>query len=753
MVDQVVQEEQAPEVTAHPDGRAVEAPAPQPGTGSSLAARLLPHAAAMAIFALLAIVATWPVFPQLGGFVMDKGDPLYSVWGMAWQAHAIATNPFALFDANIMYPFKGTLAFDELSFAQAVLAAPLYWLGGNPVLSHNAFLFGTFILSGYGAWLLVRELTGSWWAGLLAGAAFAFSFYRMNHLPHMTLDTTQWMPLALLAMYKLLWTGEWRWAMALAAFFTLQALSGHYLAFYTAMLLGLFVVFYFVADRRLFNRGFWLKLFAAMGMSLLFILPILVPYVLLQGGHEFKRGLFEVERFSNTLASFLAVFRGNPLYQTLLAPFRDPGPWAIERSAFPGLTVLVLGAAALFWAGRRKAATSGAVPGPSTRGSVGRHVLFFAIIAGLSALLSLGPSLQISYAPSNYDPSAIQRVIPLPYLLLHEFVPGFQSMRVVTRIGVLTALSLSALAGIGLFFLLPRLANLFKGSRYARSAVSVTAALLVLAPVVESWSVPVGMAAVGTREEVPAVYRWLGEQPHTVILEYPVAHYKRGDISVEMANLYQYYSVYHWHDMINGSTTIRPTSYSALVHETEDCFPCPRSLDALWLMGVEYVVVHLENLSGPQREEFLWRTTDPVARVAGDFTMVEDFGSDRVYRIDNPRQVGQLAEAIPQGASLLLAEPFLDPIRVGDESSFIGGGYMAALGWYLREHPQFGDARLSFGQQIAEPETDNLPEYALLWTEQAPEESGYVPQNRVWANEFVSLYKRGPGSASSSERP
>ena len=172
---------------------------------------------------------------------------------MAWQAHALGTIPSGLFDTNVMYPFRGTLAFDELSFAEAVISAPLYWLTGNPVLSHNAQLLLTFVLSGFGMWLLVRELTVVSWAGLVAGSAFAFSFYRANHLPHMTLLSAEWLPFLLLAAYKLLWTGSWRWAAALGVFFTLQSLSSHYLAFYSAILLGLFVVFYFLVERSRFS--------------------------------------------------------------------------------------------------------------------------------------------------------------------------------------------------------------------------------------------------------------------------------------------------------------------------------------------------------------------------------------------------------------------------------------------------------------------------------------------------------------------
>ena len=245
-------------------------------------------------------------------------------------------------------------------------------------------------------------------------------------------------------------------------------------------------------------------------------------------------------------------------------------------------------------------------------------------------------------------------------------------MRVVARITVLTTLGLSVLAGIGAYFLLERIANAIRNqksetrsqkSEVVRRPSSVVplvivtvAVLLALLPVAESWSAPLDyLEPVGTREAVPQAYRWLAQQPRTVVLEYPMVSYKRGPESVAMANTYQYYSAYHWQNTVNGSTTIRPQAYSALVHETEDCFPCPRSLDALWALGVEYVVVHLDNLSGPQREEFLWRSTSPVAKVVDDFTLVQDFGSDRVYRLE-PRAIGS-PDTIPENASLLLGDP------------------------------------------------------------------------------------------------
>ncbi|MGA7733673.1 MAG: hypothetical protein WCD37_20615 [Chloroflexia bacterium] len=708
---------------------------------------LVIHLGVLAAFVLLTTVATWPMLPQLGGYVIDKGDPLYSVWAMAWQAHSLATDPSHFFDANIMYPFRGTLAFDELSFTEAVLAAPLYWLTGNPVLSHNTLLFLTFVLSGYGMWLLVRHITGNGWAGLVAGAAFAFCFYRLNHLPHQTLINVQWVPFILLASYKLLWTRRWRWAWALGALFTVQALSGHYLAFYTALLLGLFFAYYFLFERRLFAWRVVGQVATAMGVSALIMLPIIVPYVTLQGGQEFSRGIFEAERFSNTLSSFLAVYRANPILQGVLAPFADPGPWSIERAAFPGLFTLVLALVGVFGCSHKVPSLEQA---PLSAISLRKHALFYAIIALLTAILSLGPSLQLTYAANNYDPAAIQRIMPLPYYLLHEWVPGFQSMRVVTRIGVLTAFALAVLAGIGAFYVLRWLAARWERSNSRRWLVPVAAVVLMLLPVAESWSAPISMQPVGTRAAVPPVYRWLGEQPHTVIAEYPMVYYKPGDPNVEMANLYQYYSVYHWHDTINASTSIRPFSYSAVVLETTDCFPCPRSLDVLRMLDVEYVAVHLDNLSAPQRTDFEWRSTNPAAKVMDDFVQVEDFGPDRVYYL-KPRGVSELANVIPPGASILLGSPGKDPIISGNASALVSGGYMAALGWLLRDRPQYGDPRLSFGQAISPSDPEVRPDYAILWARDDPLLYGYNPGNRVWSNEFVSVYRRGASSGHATE--
>ncbi len=67
-------------------------------------------------------------------------------------------------------------------------------------------------------------------------------------------------------------------------------------------------------------------------------------------------------------------------------------------------------------------------------------------------------------------------------------------MRVVGRIGVLTALALSILAGIGALFVLRWVGARLDATEKRRYVLPAVAIVLALLPVFESWSAPVPMA-------------------------------------------------------------------------------------------------------------------------------------------------------------------------------------------------------------------------------------------------------------------
>src|SRR5262245_3577656 len=87
------------------------------------------------------------------------GDYQYSVWNVAWVAHALLTDPLNVFNANIFYPHRLTLLYSEANLAAGALAVPAYWLTRNAFAAHNAAVLLSFVLSGTGMYYLVRYLT------------------------------------------------------------------------------------------------------------------------------------------------------------------------------------------------------------------------------------------------------------------------------------------------------------------------------------------------------------------------------------------------------------------------------------------------------------------------------------------------------------------------------------------------------------------------------------------------------------------
>ena len=113
------------------------------------------------------------------GVPSDLGDPLLNDWILAWNArHAAAAARRRsrrarrrCAHANIFHPAPYTLGYSELFVTQTLLILPVYALTANILLGYNLLFLAVFVLSGLGMYLFVRELTGDWRAGFVAGAA------------------------------------------------------------------------------------------------------------------------------------------------------------------------------------------------------------------------------------------------------------------------------------------------------------------------------------------------------------------------------------------------------------------------------------------------------------------------------------------------------------------------------------------------------------------------------------------------------
>src|SRR5437899_4848998 len=105
-----------------------------------------------------------PLVLHLGRDVpKDLGDPLAQAWEVAWDGHALATQPLRLFQANQFWPLHDTLAFSDA----LVGYAPAGLIGSGPVAAvarYGVLYLLAYALAFAGAHLLARELGASRWA-------------------------------------------------------------------------------------------------------------------------------------------------------------------------------------------------------------------------------------------------------------------------------------------------------------------------------------------------------------------------------------------------------------------------------------------------------------------------------------------------------------------------------------------------------------------------------------------------------------
>ncbi len=487
-----------------------------------------------AVAVLLGIVAVTMIVlhDQAGNLyaVPDRGDPLFSMWRIAWVQHQLLTNPRNLFDANIFYPLAATLTYSDAMILPAIAAAPLALAGVHPVVAYNLVLAGAFVLSGFSTYVLVRDLgwgrAGAW----IAAVTFTVSPFRISHLSHLELQMTMWMPIVLLAVHRLMRAGERRYAIVLAAALTAQWYSSMYYGLFLALYAAAFGAVLAVAwgtPRR--HVGYAL---AGACLAAVLVWPLAHVYSASASARG-VRDAASVTEFSATPSDYLRPGVGNPTYRAFL-----PRVVHAERALFPGVVPLAL-------------ATAGAWPpvGAARGAFLAAGLVAFDGSLGLNGLL---------------------------YPLLYKFAFPFQSVRVPARFGMLVGLSIAALAGIGTARLIARAS----GQR-ARGAWLALATMALMA---DAWPrydrLPMWKSSPGIYASLP--------KTGAVLFEFPV-HARPEQFAENLP--YMYFSIWHWTPMVNGYSGFRPRSYDTLLKATSG-FPDAPSLDYLAGTGVTHVTMH-----------------------------------------------------------------------------------------------------------------------------------------------------------------
>jgi hypothetical protein len=602
-------------------------------------------AAVFAAYGLATLIFTYPLPLRLASAARDWGDPFLVSWIMGWQLDKWASFDLSgYFDANVFYPHLDTLAYSEFFVPQALITAPVYYLSGNALLAHNVAMLLALATSGWCAYLLVEYVTGSRVAGFIGGLVFAFNPFMFAHLSHLQVVSAAGIPLAFLWLHRYFDSGEPRYMCFFSLTYVAQCLGNAYYAVYLTYAAGAFIAYRAVADRRLLQPRLWGHMAAHGVVSVALLAPFYLQYVRLQSTMGFSRNLGHVGGWP-----FLAAPEINRIYGPLTADLALP-----EARLFPGVVAALLALAGIVWLlwerapGRRAdvaeigyralgwlafgvaalivgIATTGGFRGrvlgvsfSATSLTNPAIILVLCLVARLfmrrryesaRALARGALDSEVFYIGLLVAAAMLSLGAPGPYRLLHAWVPGFDAIRAVPRIHILTMLAAAVLAGVALQRL---------RAHAGWSARPALVGVIVVLICSEYLSVPIPLYDPGPPPEVD---QWLAQQPGDfAVAYYPIMRLR------EPWRMYR--SLEHGKKMVNGFSGYPAPVYVAL---RERQFDFERSAEDLADLGVRYVVIdqsYYRQEGIPLRRQF--------RDLRGELRRVAQLGDHFVYELTAP---------------------------------------------------------------------------------------------------------------------
>ena len=524
------------------------------------------------------------MLPNLGTHLIhDEFDPLLIAAILQWNTTHL---PFteAWWQFPIFFPSVDVLAFSEHLLGVSVIAAPLAWATGDPIVAYNLTVLLTFPLCALATFLLARHLTGSDAGAFMAGLVYGFGPYRMSQLAHLQMLAVQWVPLAMLALHLYRETARRRWLVLLGVAWLLQALSNGYALFILSVFVGLWLLWFVVPQRR------W-RLLADVALTLVVaaipLVPILWRYLEVHARNGFSRAAVEVVAFSADAAGFLCAPFEVSLWGWLQYGCRAEG------QLFPGLVtgVLAVGGVYLLRERRGSGGVAGsllttvsrlalavavvelasalvvALSGPwaielgrlSVHAAEAARPFMVAVVAGVAAF-ALSPSVHTALrqarplgfyvaagavmwwcalgpAPAVFGQAS---ELPGPFALLTQ-LPGFTSLRVPARFWLATTLCLSVVVAFAVAELSRRLHGVTR---------VVALCVLSLGVLFDGWEMHLPFAAVPAGPPNPAALR--GGR----VLYLPAGSYP--DV------VPTYFSVVQGWTAVNGFSGFEPTHYDGV---------------------------------------------------------------------------------------------------------------------------------------------------------------------------------------------
>ena len=348
-------------------------------------------------------------------------------------------------DLNFL-PFRLSFLHTTHTFFYGSVYAAGSFLLKNPVFWMNLCILLSFVLTGYGTFLLAHRLTGHWPASLVAATAFAFCGARaFRAAAHLNILSNEFIPFCLLFLFRGL--AQKRPGQLGAAALFLAAAAWN--CYYNTLFILLFTIFYLAANpwTKCFSPRPWRKTLAAGAAAAAVFLLLVSPMIggILATVREADMAPPAPDpSFSASPLCYLIPSGGHSLLGRYWAPLRKAALG--EKDGIH----LFLGYAALLLAAYGIARTKLKCPWQR----------FFLLSAAAFFVLSLGPHYRLPL------PFARETRISLPFGLLTS-LPFLEDFRVPERLGLMTIFCVALLSAYGFKALWER----WGASRRSRAAL------------------------------------------------------------------------------------------------------------------------------------------------------------------------------------------------------------------------------------------------------------------------------------------
>lgn len=509
-------------------------------TSSARRGGLLP---ATAIFVVVTLLFYYPILSRLSTHLIGPAeDNMQFFWGFWWGYEVVIHGQGSLLATKVMYyPEGASLLYHSLSLYNVFFSFALRSFL-DPIATYNILVMHSFLLSGIGAFLLIRYLTGRPYLAILGGFVYAFSPSHFAHsLHHINIASIQFLPFFLLYFIRAVRERRNFDLILAILFFVLNALcSWNYLIFAGYFLLFAYI---YLAIRR---RQVWLRDVAGrIAVVTIAGLALMSPWLgrmvhlglkqtgITAIGHSWLVGdlLGLVTPTEHQLAGAL------PLVKEINASYTG-NPW--EATVYLGLVVLAI------------------------------VIYSYRSIYKAGARYLLGALLFLVFTFGSHIHVLGQTVpVILPYRVL-AFVPFLSNIRAPGRNIVFVYLFLAVI-------LVLALRHFLTNARSKRVGVTIVAMLSLLV-FADYFSV----CREYVRVEVPACYEIIKQDTDEFgILDLPSGY--------EQVNRYMLYQTYHHLPMVQGWAS-RKTDESLIDHlEFSDL---ARQREQLTSNRVKYIVVH-----------------------------------------------------------------------------------------------------------------------------------------------------------------